>query len=85
MDALQKTESAPPTPEQLLKLLDIQLERERSKRANKGRNRATFLVTGLVVILAAAAIAVVVAQQMVAELRDHAKISPDAGLIENGR
>ncbi len=85
MDAPQKTEIAPPTPEQLLKLLDLQLERERSKRANKSRNRATFLVTGLVVILAAVGIAVLVAQQMLVEVREHARAGASVGIVDDVR
>ncbi len=85
MDAPQKTEIAEPTPEQLLKLLDLQLARERGKRANKGRNRATVLITGMVVILAAVGVAVLVAQQMVNEVRDHAKSGATAGVLEENQ
>ena len=70
MEKPQQTETASQTPEQLLRLFDLQLEWERSKRAKKSRNRASFLAVGVIVILLAAAVALFVGQQMLSELRD---------------
>ncbi len=80
MEARKQTDIAPPTPEQLLKLLEIQLGQERGRRARKSRNRATFLVTGIFVILAAAAVAMIVAQQMLAELRERGALTPETSM-----
>ena len=79
MEASQQTEPAPPTPEQLLKLLDLQLARERGKRAVKSRNRATILVTGIVFIIVAAGIALVVAQSMLTEMKERGALPPISG------
>lgn len=76
MEATKQTETGQPTPEQLLKLLDMQLAQERSKRANKSRNRATFLAVGILSILAAAGVALLVAQGLVVELRDRGALEP---------
>lgn len=74
MENPQQTETAPPTPEQLLRLLDPQLEWERGKRAKRSRNRASFLAVGVIVILGAAAVALVVGQQLLSELRDRGSL-----------
>lgn len=79
MEASQQTETAPPTPEQLLKLLDLQLAQERGKRAGKSHHRATFLVAGILFIVAAAGIALSVAQGMLADLRERGAPPPQAG------
>jgi predicted metal-binding membrane protein len=76
MEVAQKTETCPPTPEQLLKLLELQLARERGKRGEKTRKRATFLVAGILFIVAAMGIALVVAQSMVAELKERGALRP---------
>ncbi len=76
MEATKQTETPQPTPEQLLKLLDLQLQQERSKRTHKSRNRATILVVGILAILAAAGVALVVAQGMLAELHDRGTLVP---------
>lgn len=78
MEATQQIETVPPTPEQLLKLLDLQLAPERSKRANKSRKRATFLVLGIFFILAAGGIALVLAQGLLAEMKERAALPPTA-------
>lgn len=74
MNAPQKTESSSPTPDQLLRLLDLQLESERSKRKTQPRHRALILVGGLVGIAAAAGVALVVAQQMLLESRAQGEV-----------
>jgi hypothetical protein len=76
MEATKQIETPQPTPEQLLKLLDLQLNRERSKRTHKSRNRATILVVGIVSILAATGVALIVAQGMLTELQNRAETAP---------
>jgi hypothetical protein len=76
MEAPNQTETAQPTPEQLLKLLDLQLARERTRREKKSRNRASFLVAGILVIIVAAAVSLLVAQQLLAELRERGSMQP---------
>ncbi|HYR58230.1 MAG TPA: hypothetical protein VEO95_06360 [Chthoniobacteraceae bacterium] len=70
MDAPKQIETAQPTPEQLLTLLELQIAGERSNRAHKSRNRATFLVTGILLIIAGACIALFVAGQLLAEVQE---------------
>jgi len=57
------------TPEQLVQLLDVQLAAQRSHRSNSGRNRAIILVVGLLFIVAAAGAALLILDQMLADLR----------------
>ena len=57
------------TPDQLLKLLDLQLFQARAKRAGKSpARRAIILTTGILLILAACFGAFLILQQMVDEL-----------------
>jgi hypothetical protein len=79
MEAPNQTETAQPTPEQLLKLLDLQLARERTRREKKSRNRASFLVAGILVIIVGAAVSLLVAQQLLAELHQRDAIQPIPG------
>ncbi len=85
MDATNQTETAQPTPEQLLKLLDVQLAGARGKRAGKSRNRATFLVAGILFIIAATGIALFVAGQLLAELQERGALRPSASQTEDSR
>lgn len=70
MNVPQQTESPQPTPEQLLRMLDMQMTQERTKRAGKTRNRGIFLVVGLVFIFVAACAALMVAQNMLMDLKN---------------
>ena len=85
MEAANQTETQSPTPEQLLTLLDLQLKQERSKRAGKSRNRATFLSVGIVFIIAAAGIALIVAERLLFEFRERGSGEPLAGQVEDDR
>ena len=85
MEATKQTETPQPTPEQLLKLLDLQMERERSKRASRSRNRATFLAVGILSILAAAGVALIVAQGLMMELREQGGQQANPGQMEEER
>lgn len=85
MEAPKQIESAQPTPEQLLKLLDLQLGQERNKREHRSRNRATFLATGILFIIAAGGIALVVAQQMLAELQGRGGVPPSPTEMNEAR
>lgn len=82
METSQQTETAQPTPEQLLKLLDLQLAQERGKRARKSRNRATILVAGILFIVVAAGGALIIAQSLLAEMKDRAASAPPSGQME---
>ena len=82
MEVPKQTETVPSTPEQLLKLLDLQMERERHNRAHKSRNRATFLVGGILFIVAAAGIALLVAEQLLADLHEQGALRPFASQEE---
>mgnify|MGYP000213684505 CR=1 FL=1 len=64
------------TPEQLVQLLDVQLASQRSHRSNSGRNRAIILVIGLLFIVVGAGAALLILDQMLADLRQQ---SPSSG------
>ena len=66
---MKETETAQATPEQLLKLLDLQLSAQRQHRETSHRNRATILVLGVLFVVAAAAAALLVLGQMVEDYR----------------
>lgn len=87
MKARHQIESHHTTPEQLLQLLDLQLAQERGKREGRSRNRATILVLGLLAIAAAAGVALVIAQQMLADLRERGaglnQTGGQSGFVEN--
>jgi hypothetical protein len=86
MEAPQQTETPSPTPEQLLMLLELQLGRERRQRVEKSsRNRAIFLAAGILVIVIAAGVALIVAQGMLADLRDRGAGQPMLGRMDAGR
>jgi hypothetical protein len=85
MEATKQTGTAPPTPEQLMKLLEFQLNRERGQRERKARNRATFLVGGILFIIIAAGIALVVAEQLLADLRERGALQPLSGQMGDSR
>ncbi len=61
---MKEIESNSETPEQLLRLLDTQLAAQRARSKKPERNLVVFLVTSVLVIMAAAAIALVVLEQM---------------------
>ncbi len=69
MKAPQQIETPEPTPEELIRTLDIQLTNERGRRARRSRNRAVILAFGLLAIVAVGGIALMVAQQMLADLQ----------------
>ncbi len=69
MKESDQTESHDATPEQLLQMLDAQRALNRSQRSNLGRNRAIILVAGLLFILIAAGAALLVLDQVLADLR----------------
>lgn len=70
MNAPQQTETSQPTPEQLLRMIDLQLARERGKRQGRSRKRATILVFGILLIALLAGAALMIAQQMLMDLHE---------------
>jgi len=77
-EAPHQTKSPEPTPEQLLQLLDVQIQSQRAKRGGGRKNRATFLVCGLLLILGGLFAALLVLQQMAGDLRHQADHSSEA-------
>jgi uncharacterized membrane protein len=75
---MKETETGGPTPEELLQILDAQLVAKRSQGAASSRNRAMFLVGGLLFILVAAGVALFVLDQMLSDLRQNGQL-PQAG------
>ena len=66
---MKETETAQATPEQLLKLLDLQLSAQRQHRENSKRNRALILVVGVLFIVVAATAALLALGQMIEDYR----------------
>ena len=69
--AANETRTAQPTPEQLLKLLDAQLNVARTKRATEDHTprRIALLAGALLLIVAGCGAALLVLQQMLSDLR----------------
>ena len=69
MKAMNETEINESTPEQLLQILEAQLAFQRSQRAKSSRNRAIFLVAGILMIVLGAGGALLVLNQILLDLR----------------
>jgi hypothetical protein len=65
---MKETETSESTPEELLKMLDAQLAVQRSQRGNSARNRAIILVGGVLFIVIGAGAALLVLDQMLADM-----------------
>jgi hypothetical protein len=61
---MKEIESTSQTPEQLLRLLDMQLAAQRARRKKPERNRVAFLVSSMLIIIAVTAIALMMLEQM---------------------
>ena len=66
---MKEIETAPTTPEQLLKMLDAQMTARRAERTRSGRNRMMLLVGGVLFIVIAAGVALMVLSQMLSDLQ----------------
>lgn len=62
------SKTAEPTPEQLLKLLDVQIAMSRSRRKDTRRNRTAIAVGAILLIVVGALVAFLILQQMVSEM-----------------
>jgi len=69
--ASKETGTADATPEQLVAMLDHELAAKRSHRPWTSRNRATILVVGVLFIVIGAGVALLVLDQMLADLRQN--------------
>jgi hypothetical protein len=76
---MQEIESNPQTPEQLLQLLDIQLAAQRARRMKPERNRILFLVSSVLIIMAAAAIALMMLEQILVTAPREGSRAPQGG------
>lgn len=65
---MKETGTAEQTPEQLLKFLEVETAMRRARRTQSGRNRAILLVAGLLFILIGTGVALLVLDQMLANL-----------------
>ena len=74
MKAMNETEINESTPEQLLQMLEAELAVQRSHRAKSSRNRAIFLVAGLLIIVLGAGGALLVLDQMLIDLRQSDRV-----------
>jgi hypothetical protein len=66
---MKETGTGEPTPEQLVQILESQLTVRRSQLAHSGRNRAIILVAGILFIVIGAGAALLILDQMLADLR----------------
>ncbi len=86
---MDETRTTQPTPEQLVKLLDAQLNLTRSKRtADPAPRRVALLVGGLLLIVGGCCAALLVLQQMLSDLQRHPPVTQlqtaaPAGEIKN--
>jgi hypothetical protein len=78
MSDSKETQSAGPTPEQLMQMLDLELSANRSQRTNANRNRAMILVVGVLFIVIAAGGAFLVLDQMLQDLRQNGQVPQPA-------
>lgn len=76
-----ETKSDQPTPEQLLKLLDLQIAEQRRRRKNTPARRAILLAVGFMIIFGGLLAAFLLFQYMAQEFPHHPKNAP-AGLEE---
>jgi hypothetical protein len=67
-DSPQPSKPTEPTPEQLLKLVDVQIAATRARHAGRSRNRTVFAVVAVLVILFGALLALFVLQNMLTGL-----------------
>jgi hypothetical protein len=66
--AMNENRSAEATPEQLIKLLEIQLSAQRAKRQRMSANRTAWRVGGVLLILGGAMAALLILQYAMSEL-----------------
>jgi len=71
MRAQKEAETEAATPEQLVQILERELASRRSHRPWTSRNRATILVVGVLFIVIGAGVALLVLDQMLADLRQN--------------
>ena len=83
--AMKQTESNSQTPEQLLRLLDKQLEEARARKKEPGRNRVVFLVSAVLIILAAATVALMMLEQMLLDSPRERNRTPQSGAVSDGK
>jgi hypothetical protein len=81
---MKEIETAPTTPEQLLKMLDAQMAARRAERTHSGRNRTMLLVGGVLFIVIAAGVALMVLSQMLSDLQ-HGERRPTAQTSQPAR
>jgi len=82
---MKQTESNSQTPEQLLRLLDKQLEEARARKKEPGRNRVVFLVSAVLIILAAATVALMMLEQMLLDSPRERNRTPQSGAVSDGK
>jgi len=63
-----QTKSNEPTPEQLMRLLDFQIEAQRARRASAPQRRGIFLAAGVLFIIFAAVASLILLSDMVRDL-----------------
>jgi hypothetical protein len=71
MRAQKEAETEAATPEQLVQILEREIVARRSHRPWTSRNRATILVVGVLFIVIGAGVALLVLDQMLADLRQN--------------
>jgi hypothetical protein len=69
MNSTRETAPVQQTPEQLVKLLELQLGARRARREKSPASRAVGLTAGIVMILVGAAAALLVLQHLISDMR----------------
>jgi hypothetical protein len=80
---MKETESTSQTPEQLMRLLDVQLDAQRARRKKPERNRVAFLVSSVLIIMAGAAVALMILEQMLVDSPREGKRVPQSGAVSD--
>jgi hypothetical protein len=68
-ESMKEIQTNASTPEELLQILDAQIAARRSHREKSSRNRAIILAMGVLIIVVGAGAALMVLDQMLADLR----------------
>ena len=66
---MKENETNASTPEELLRILDLEIAARRSHREKGSRNRAIIMAFGVLIIVVAAGAALLVLDEMLADLR----------------
>jgi hypothetical protein len=70
---MDETKTPQQTPEELLKLLDIQLQMQRAKRQRSAQNRTTMRLLGIFLIIGGGLVALLILQYAMSEFGNRSR------------